>query len=99
MGGDLDPQLAGGVAVGRAGHPAVKRGEGDGSTAPGQANALGDLGHGADVGEHVVLAGDEKNALLVAGVDREGHGHAGKDNGVVEGDEEKVFHEALRVSR
>src|SRR3712207_8349283 len=49
----------------------------------------GHLGDGADLGVGALMARDQKDSLLVAHVDGEGHVHGGEDDGVVKRDEEK----------
>ena len=83
---DLDEQAAVGHRVGGAGDAAVKSLQGDGASAAGQADAVGDLGDGADGGEFVLVVGDEQDALLLAGVDGERERHAREDDDVVERD-------------
>ena len=46
------------MRLGGAGDAAVKALEGDGARAAGQADAVGDLGDGADVGEFVSRVGE-----------------------------------------
>ena len=84
---DLDPQGAARIAARGAGEPSVEPRELEGGGAPWEPDALRDLGHRAHVGEALALARYEQDALLIARVDREGHRHAGKDDGVVEGEE------------
>ena len=86
---DLDVQPAVGQRLGRAGDAAVQALEGDGARATGQADAVGDLGDGADVGEFVLVSGNEQDALLLAGVDRERQRHAREDDDVVERDKRR----------
>ena len=60
---------------------------------PGRRTRSATLGDGADGGELALVAGDEDDALLPAGVDREGHVHRREDDGVFEGDEEETGQE------
>ena len=87
---DLDEQPAVGKGVGGAGDPAVEAVQLDGAGAAGQPDAIGDLGHGADAGEIALVAGDEQDALLLAGIDRQRDGHAREDDGVVERNQKKT---------
>jgi hypothetical protein len=80
----LDAQAPCGVGVRGTGHAPGDAGEGDGSCAAGQADAIGHLGDGADTGEGAFMARDQKHTLLVTGVHRERHVHGGEDDGVVE---------------
>ena len=88
---DLHAQRAGGVGAGRADAAAVQALERDGAAAAGKAHVLDHVGDGADAGELVALAGHEHHALGVTGVDGQGHVHVGEDDGVVDGDQEKIF--------
>ncbi len=88
----LDAQAPGGVGVGGARDAAGDAGELHGAAAAGQADAVGDLGDRAHLGELAVVAGDEQHALLVTRVDGEGHIHGGEDDGVVEGEEQERGH-------
>ena len=87
--GDLDAQAAAGVGVRGAGDAARDALEHRAAGAAGEADALGDAGDGADRGVLALVARDEQDALLVAGVDRQGDVHRREDDGVVERDEEK----------
>ena len=91
--GHLDAQAPGGVGVRGARDAAGDAGELDGAAAAGQADAVGDLGDRADLGELAVVTGDEQHALLVTRVDGQGHIHGGEDDGVVEGEEQEGGHE------
>jgi len=51
-----------------------------------------DGGDRADGGELVVLAGNEQDLVLGARVERQGEGHAGEDDYVVEGNQGKRAH-------
>ena len=57
-----------------------------------QPHVLADLGHQADVGVVRAVPRDEQNAGLVADFHRQGHVHAGEDDGVLEWDQEKFRH-------
>ena len=94
---DLHAQRAGGVGARGADAAAVQALERHGTAAAGQADALDDVGDGAHAGELVALARHEHHALVVADVDRERHGHVGEDDGVVYGDQQKVFHLVLHA--
>ncbi len=76
--------------MGSAGDTAVQPLKGDGAGAAGQADAVGDLGDRADVGEFLFVSGNEQHSLLLAGVDRERERHAREDHDVVERDEKKA---------
>ena len=67
--GHLDTEAAEVVGVGRAGDAAGHSGKGDRSASAGQADVVGHLGDGADLGKCRLVAGDEENLLLVADVD------------------------------
>ena len=69
-----------------AGDAAVEAVQRDGASAAGQADALGDLGHGADRGEFLLVLGNEEDALLLAGIDGERERHAREDDHVVQRD-------------
>jgi hypothetical protein len=60
--------------------------------ATGQPDVLGHRGDGADRRVLAVVTGDEQDAVLRAGVHRQGHVHRGEDDGVVERDEEERSH-------
>ena len=76
--------------MGRADDGAMQAGEGDGSAAAGQADAIDDLGNGADLRVLVLVLRDEQDAIFVADVDRQGDGHAREHDGVLERDEQQV---------
>ncbi len=57
---------------------------------PGRRTRSDDLGHGAHAGEVAVVAGDEQDPLLVAGVYGQRDGHAREDDGVVERNQEET---------
>ena len=86
---DLGAQAAQRVGVGGADDAAVQPGEGDGARAAGQADAVGDLGDGADRGVLVLVPRHQQHAVLVADVHRQGDGHAREHDGVVERDEQQ----------
>ena len=90
--GHLDAEAAGGVGVRGARDAAGDAGERHGAPAAGEADAVGDLGDRADLGELTLVARDQQHALLVARVDGEGHIHGGEDDGVVEGEEQERGH-------
>ena len=69
---------------------AVQSFERDGVRAARQANAVADLGHGADGGVFVLVPRHEQDAGLVADVDGEGDVHAGEHDGVLERYEQQV---------
>jgi hypothetical protein len=62
----------------------------DGSAAAGKANAVGDLGDGADLRVLVLVLGDEQDAVLGTDVDGEGDVHVGEDDDVLQRDEQKA---------
>jgi hypothetical protein len=57
-----------------------------------EANALGNRGDDADLGEFRVVARNEHDALVIAHRDGERDAHAGKDDGVIEGDQAQRAH-------
>ena len=69
--------------------------EADGAGPAGQANVVGDVGDGADLGVLTLVARDEQHALGLAGVDGERDGHVREDDGVVQGDEQKLAQESF----
>jgi hypothetical protein len=83
--GDLDAKRAVDVWAGRAGDAAAYALDGYGLRPARQLQAVVDLGDGADGGERVVLAGNEKDLVRVADVDRQRQVHPGEDDDVVEG--------------
>ena len=87
---DLDEEAS--LRVGRrgAGDSAVEAVQRDGATAAGEADAVGDLGDGADLRVLVVVLGHEQHAILVADVDGEGDVHVGEDDDVFQRDEQKA---------
>ena len=80
------------VGVRGAGDAAGDAGQRHGAAAAGQPHAVGDLRDRADLGERAVVARDQEHAILVAGVDGEGHVHRGEDDGVVKGNEQEGGH-------
>ncbi len=84
---DLDEQPAVRHGLGCAGNATVEALERDGAGATGQADAVGDLGDGADVGKFVFVSGNEQDSFLLAGVDRERQRHAREGHDVVERDQ------------
>ena len=93
---DLGAQPAHRVGVRDADDAAVQALERDGVRAAGQADAVADLGDGADGRVLVLVPRHEQDAVLVADVDREGDVHAGENDGVFERDEQKVGHSNLQ---
>ena len=89
---DLHPQRAIRSAPGCANRGAVQAAQGHRPDPAGQPNPLDDVGHGAHARELVALAGDEHDAVIVAGVDGERDGHVREDNGFVYGHEQQGFH-------
>ena len=89
---DLDAQAARGVRLGGADDAAVQAGQRDGATAAGQADALADLGDGADLRVLALVPGHEQHALLVAGLGGQGDVHAGEDDEVVQWYEQQLAH-------
>ena len=84
------------VGLGGAGDAAVQAGEDGGIAATGEFRPFDDVGDHADVRVLGFVPGNERTLLLVADVDREGDGHAGEDDGVVEGDQSQVGHGVVR---
>ena len=84
MRGDLDPQIAGAVGAGVLGGAAVEALHGDRLAAARHPHPLEHLGHHADRGELAIGAGHQKDALLLAHVERERRGHAREDQDVFE---------------
>ena len=62
---------------------------------PGRRIRLGHLGHGAHVGELVVLPRHQQDSLLVTHVDGERHGHGREDDRVVDRNQKKCLHWGL----
>jgi hypothetical protein len=83
---DLHVQPAVGRGVGGAGDRTVESLKGDRASAPGEADAIHDLGDGANVGKFVFVSGNEQDSFLLAGVDRERERHARESHDVVERD-------------
>ena len=94
---DLDAQTPEGIGVRRADHGAMQAGEGDGLAASGEADAIGNLGHGADLRVLVLVLRDEQDAILVACVDRQGDGHAREHHRVLERNEQQVAQNELTL--
>jgi len=86
----LDAQAPKGIGVRRANHGAMQARESNGVAASGETDAIGNLGHGADLRVLVLVLRDEQNAILIACVDRQGDGHAREHHGVLERDEQQV---------
>jgi hypothetical protein len=53
--------------------PAVQALKRDGARPAWQADAVGDFGDGADIGEFLLVPRNEQNTILVARIDGEGH--------------------------
>ena len=85
------------VGVGRADCGAMEAIERDGTHAAANADAVGDLGDGADGGVLVLVTRHEHDAVLVAHVDGEGDVHAGEDDGVFERDEQQIGQSGLTL--
>ena len=66
------------------GQPAVQTDHSCDVPAARQLAALDHLGHDADAAELAVLARQQEDAVLIAGVDREGRRDGGEDNRFVE---------------
>ena len=96
---DLDEEAALRVGGRRAGDAAVQAVQRDGAAAAGEADAVGDLGDGADLRVLVVVLGHEQHALLVADVDGEGDVHVGEDDDVFQGDEQQAYRVLAHGSR
>ena len=86
---DLDPEVPLRVGVRGAELGAVQALEGDGAAAAGHADALADLGDGADLRVLALVPRDEQHALLVADVDGDGDVHVREDDEVVQRYEEQ----------
>ena len=91
---DLDAQAAARVGLGGADDAAAGAAlELRAAPAAGQADDLGDVGDRADLGEVVVVTGDEEHLLLTRDVDGKRDVHRREDDGVVEGyEEERLGH-------
>ena len=89
---DVDAQVADGVGLRGARDAAVQAAERGRAPAAGEADGVGDLGHRADLGELVLVTGDEQHALLAAHVDGQGDVHGREDHGVIERDQKKGSH-------
>ena len=94
---DLDAQPALGVGVRGADHGPVQARQRDGVAAAGKADALHDLGDGADLRVLLLVPWHQEDAGLVAGVDRQGHGHAREHDGVLERNEQDVAHDLISI--
>jgi hypothetical protein len=70
---DLDVQPTIGHRVRGACDPAVEALECDGARTAGQADAVGHFSDGADIGEFLLVPGNEQHPILVARIDGEGH--------------------------
>ncbi len=73
----------------RACDPAVEAGQLRRAGAAGQADGVGHLGDGADLGVLALVDGHEQHALLVADVDGHGHGHVREDDDVFQRNEQQ----------
>jgi hypothetical protein len=62
----------------------------DGTSPARHADAVGDLGHRADIGELLLVIGGEQDAVLIADVDRQRERHAREDDCVVQRDEKEA---------
>ena len=93
----LDTQTPEGIGVRRADHGAMQAGEGNGLAASGEADAIGNLGHGADLRVLVLVLRDEQDAVLIACVDRQGDGHAREHHRVLERNEQQVAQDELTL--
>ena len=78
--------------MGGARDAAMEAVQGDGAAAAREAHRPGHLGDGADAGVLALVHGHEEDALLVAGLDREGDGHVREDDRVFQGDQQQVRH-------
>ena len=76
----VDAQLLAVGGLRRTGQPAVQADHGGHVGAARQLAALDHLGHHADAAELAVLARQQEDAVLVAGVDRQGRRDRGEDN-------------------
>ena len=70
----------------------MQTGYGNGLGAARQADAVDDLGHGADRRVLGLVLRDEHDALVVTDVGREGDVHAREDDGVLERYEQELGH-------
>ncbi len=71
-----------------AGQPAVQADHGRGGTAAARTAALDHLGDDADAAVLAVAAGQEEDALLITGVNRQGRGDAGENECIVKRNQE-----------
>jgi len=90
---DVDPQAALRVGLGGAGDAAVQRRELNGVDTARQAHPLAHFGDDADGGVVALVTRDEQHLCLVPWIDRQGDFHAGEDDGVFEGYQEKSWHD------
>ena len=79
MGGDLDHERSVRVGDGGAADAAMEADEVESAPA-GDASALRNFRHGADRGELVVVARDDKNAARGRAVSDDRRGHAGEED-------------------
>src|SRR5204862_3005826 len=89
---DFDVEVAGAARLGRTDYGAVESRERRDLGAAGHAAALDDLGDGADLRVHALVARHEENARFIPGVDGEGGSHVREDDGVVQRDEQVFLH-------
>jgi hypothetical protein len=81
----LDPQRLVLAGLGPAGdQPAVEADDGGDRTAAAAEAGLDHLGDDADAAELAVAARHQEDALVLADVDRQGRGHGGEDDCLVE---------------
>ena len=97
--GDLDAQAAGLVGLRGARDAAGDAGELHGSRTAGEADAVGHLRDGADLGEFVVVPRYQEDAILVTDVNGERDVHGGEDHGVVQRDENHRGHRSFTSCR
>ena len=65
----------------------------------GQPHAVRDLGNGADGGVLLLMSRNKEDELFLgAGVDGEGDGHAGENNGVIKWDKKEAAHVQTSLS-
>ena len=72
--------------------------EADGAAAAGQADALADLGDGADLRVLALVPRHEEHALLVADVGGDGDVHVREDDDVVQRNEQQRAHQRSSLS-
>ena len=87
---DLNAQLLAVRGLGRPGEASMDADHGCHLRPAGQPAALDHLGDDADAAELTVLAGQEEDAVLVTGIDRQGRGDRGEDDRFVEWDQKKA---------